>query len=160
VTPHEDISVAPEPPALRAARRARRALAAEENWHQLVKFGIVGGSGYAINLLVFAAAVTGFGLHHLIGATLAFVVAVSNNFWWNRRWTFAARDGCPRLQARRYFTTNIVAFAFQASLLELLVTVVGVPEVAAQALSVGVTTPINFAGNKLWTFGRSAARVP
>jgi putative flippase GtrA len=159
LTSPEDISVAPEPVALRVARRTRRALVAEENWRQLVKFGLVGGSGYAINLIVFAAAVTGFGLHHLVGAALAFVVAVSNNFWWNRRWTFAAHDGCPRLQARRYFTTNILAFALQATLLELLVSVLSAPEVWAQAVSVAVTTPVNFAGNKLWTFGRSAPRV-
>lgn len=156
MTPVEDVSAAP---ALRAARRARRALSTGHNWRQLAKFGTVGASGYAINLMVFAAVVAGFGAHHLIGAAVAFVVAVSNNFWWNRHWTFAARGGSARMQARRYFTTNVGAFCLQAALLELLVTSFGVREVPAQAVSVAVTVPINFLGNKLWTFGRSVPRV-
>ena len=38
-----------------------------------------------------------FGAHHLVAATAAFVVAVVNNFWWNRHWTFDARGGPRRL---------------------------------------------------------------
>jgi dolichol-phosphate mannosyltransferase len=159
LTPPENITVAPEPVLLRGVRRARRALSAEENWRQLLRFAVVGASGYAVNLLVFAAFVMGLGAHHLVAAAAAFLVAVSNNFWWNRRWTFAARGGCARLQARRYLTTNVGAFILQAALLELLVSGLGTSEIPAQAVSVAVTVPVNFAGNKLWTFGRSVPRV-
>ena len=157
--PPDNVTVAPAPALLRGARRARRALSAQENWRQLLKFAVVGASGYALNLLVFAAFVEGLGAHHLLGAAAAFVVAVINNFWWNRHWTFAARGGCARLQARRYFTTNVGAFILQAALLELLVSGFGTSEVPAQAVSVAVTVPVNFAGNKLWAFGHSVPRV-
>jgi len=159
LTPPENVTVAPEPALLRGTRRAHRALSAQENWRQLLKFAVVGASGYAVNLLVFAAFVMGLGAHHLVAAAAAFLVAVSNNFWWNRRWTFAARGGCARMQARRYLTTNVGAFILQAALLELLVSGFGSAAVPAQAVSVAVTVPVNFAGNKLWAFGRSVPRV-
>ena len=131
--------------------RARRAVRSRQNWWQLVKFFLVGGSGYVVNLLVFALGVTALGLHHLVAATLAFLVAVSNNFWWNRFWTFRARAGHAGFQAARYLTISLTAFLIAAVLLDLLVGA-GVPKVLAQALSVGSATPLNFVGNKMWSF--------
>src|SRR5918992_5835585 len=106
--------------------RVRAGLRRPHNWVQLVKFCAVGASGYAVNLCVFAACFAGLGLHHLVSATVAFVVAVSNNFWWNRHWTFKARGGDAGFQAARFFTVSIGAFLFAAAVLELLVSAAGV----------------------------------
>jgi putative flippase GtrA len=38
--------------------------------------------------------------------------------------------------------------------LALLVDVAGLPEVPGQALAVAIAMPVNFIGNKLWTFDR------
>jgi putative flippase GtrA len=132
--------------------RVRAGLRRPHNWLQLVKFCTVGASGYVVNLCVFAAFVGLLDAHHLVAATAAFVVAVLNNFWWNRRWTFRARGGHAGFQAARFFTVSIVAFLFAAAVLELLVSVVGVAEVPAQAISIVVATPLNFIGNKMWSF--------
>lgn len=139
--------------------RVRSGLRRPHNWMQLLKFCLVGGSGYLVNLAVFAVAVKLFGVHHLAAATLAFVVAVTNNFWWNRRWTFRAERGHAGFQAARFFAVSIAAFLFAACVLELLVSVVGVPEVAAQAISIVVATPLNFVGNKMWSFAIELHRV-
>lgn len=60
------------------------------NWLQLLKFGVVGGTGYLVNLAVFAVLSGNLGLHYAVAAVGAFCVAVTNNFLWNRHWTFAA----------------------------------------------------------------------
>jgi dolichol-phosphate mannosyltransferase len=122
------------------------------NWVQLGKFLLVGLSGYAVNLAVFTFSLKILSVHHLGAATLAFAVAVMNNFWWNRHWTFAARDGHAGFQAARFFAVSAVAFLIQVTILELLITSAGVPKVAAQALSLVLATPVNFIGNKLWSF--------
>ena len=140
---------------LRAHTRVRHGLRRPHNWVQLVKFCVVGGSGYVVNLCVFTLGVAVFDLHHLAAATFAFVVAVLNNFWWNRHWTFGAREGHAGFQAARFFTVSVVAFLFQAGMLEILVSVAELPEIGAQAMSVVAATPLNFVGNKMWTFGRS-----
>jgi putative flippase GtrA len=41
-------------------------------------------------------------------------------------------------------------------LLELFISSFDLPELAAQALAVALVTPVNFIGNKLWTFGDSS----
>jgi len=147
-----DEQLAPGPP--RVHTRVRHGLRRPHNWVQLVKFCAVGGSGYVVNLAVFTAAVALVGVHYLVAATLAFVVAVLNNFWWNRHWTFGAREGHAGFQAARFFTVSVVAFVFAAGVLELLVSVAGLPEVLAQAISIVAATPLNFVGNKMWSFGR------
>jgi dolichol-phosphate mannosyltransferase len=136
----------------------RAGLRKPHNWVQLVKFCAVGASGYVVNLCVFALCVEGLGAHHLVGATVAFVVAVLNNFWWNRHWTFRARSGHAGFQAARFFTVSVVAFLFAASVLELLVSVAEMPELPAQAISIIAATPLNFIGNKMWSFALEFAR--
>lgn len=124
------------------------------NWLQLVKFCLVGGSGFLVNLTVFALATELLGLHHLEGAGVAYVVAVTNNFLWNRLWTFRARDGHAGFQAARFFAISTAAALLAAGILEVLVSVVGVAELPAQAVSIVMATPLNFVGNKMWSFGR------
>jgi dolichol-phosphate mannosyltransferase len=132
--------------------RVRAGLRKPHNWVQLVKFCLVGGSGYVVNLIVFAICVKVLGLHHLIGATAAFAVAVTNNFWWNRNWTFRARRGRASFQAARFFAVSVGAFLFAAALLQVLVSAIGVAPVPAQAASLVAATPLNFIGNKMWSF--------
>jgi putative flippase GtrA len=132
--------------------RVRAGLRRPHNWVQLVKFCAVGASGYVVNLSVFAVCVELFDAHHLVAATAAFAVAVLNNFWWNRHWTFRARGGHAGFQAMRFFTVSIGAFLFAAVVLELLVSVAGMAEVPAQAIAIVSATPLNFIGNKMWSF--------
>lgn len=155
--PPPSAAAAPAPP-LPAGARVRAGMRKPANWVQLAKFCLVGGSGYVVNLAVFSVAVTLVGTHHLVAATAAFLVAVTNNFWWNRHWTFAARDGHAGFQAARFLTVSVAAFLFAAAVLEVLVTVVGVAEIPAQAIAIAVATPLNFIGNKMWSFGPGGRR--
>jgi putative flippase GtrA len=132
--------------------RVRAGLRKPHNWMQLIKFCAVGASGYVVNLSVFALCVEVLGLHHLVAATAAFVVAVTNNFWWNRLWTFRARGGHAGFQAARFFTVSVAAFLFAALVLELLVDVAELPELPSQAIAVVAAMPLNFIGNKMWSF--------
>ncbi len=86
------------------------------------------------------------------------MVAVRNNFWWNRHWTFRARDGHAGFQAARFFAVSVVAFVFAAAVLELLVSVADMPDLPAQAISIVVATPLNFVGNKMWSFAIELSR--
>jgi len=156
VTEELDFAVTRGPHALHL--RVRAGLRKPHNWMQLVKFCLVGGSGYVVNLCVFFLCVEVLGLHHLVAASLAFVVAVANNFWWNRRWTFRARGGHAGFQAARFFTVSVAAFLFAATVLELLVSVAELPELPAQAISIVAATPLNFIGNKMWSFSLEFAR--
>jgi putative flippase GtrA len=122
------------------------------SWWQLVKFGLVGVSGYLINLGVFALLSGNLGVHHVLAAIGAFAVAVSSNFFWNRHWTFAAGHGHAGFQAARFFTVSVAALLVNLVVLELLVEGAAMGDLPAQAIAVAVAMPFNFLGNKLWTF--------
>jgi putative flippase GtrA len=141
------------------ARRVRLGLKRPHNWMQLVKFSVVGATGYVINLAAFSALVEGAGVHYRTAAVLAFCVAVTNNFLWNRHWTFKATGGHAGFQAARFLVVSLVALAFNLIVLELLVSVAGTPKIPAQAIAVLAATPLNFVGNKLWSFGKPTSGV-
>jgi putative flippase GtrA len=142
-------------PARRVARRVHRGTRKPQNWLQLFRFAAVGASGYVVNLITFTLLVHTAGLDYRLAATLAFLVAVTNNFAWNRHWTFVhARGDRGHHQAARFLVVSVGAFLFNLALLELLVAGAGMAEVPAQALAVAGATPFNFVGNKLWSFRR------
>jgi len=133
-------------------RRAHAALRQPANWFQLVRFGAVGASGYVVNLAVFALAYSLAGVHYQSAAVVAFVVALTNNFIWNRHWTFKAHDGHAGFQAARFFVISVIAFGFSLLALTLLVESLNVAKLPAQAIAIATATPLNFLGNKLWSF--------
>jgi putative flippase GtrA len=139
------------PGAVAVARRIGAGTRKAANWVQLVKFGLVGGSGYVINLGVFAVLSENLGAHHVLAAVGAFCVAVSSNYIWNRYWTFGAGAGPARFEAARFFTVSLGGLLINLVVLQLLV-MADLPELQAQAVSVAVAMPFNFIGNKLWTF--------
>lgn len=122
------------------------------NWLQLVRFGLVGGVGFVVNLIVYTLFVHAVGVDYRVASIVAWLVAVINNFVLNRHWTFEARDGQARFQAIRFLVVSLVAEGFSLALLTLLVEGGGLAKVPAQALAVAGSMPLNFLGNKLWSF--------
>jgi putative flippase GtrA len=139
-------------PAPEIALRIGAAARQPANWMQLLKFGLVGGSGYLINLAVFALLASSFGVHHVTAAVGAFAVAVTNNFLWNRHWTFGPGDGPAHFQAARFFTVSLASLGLNIAVLELLLYTETVGTLPAQAIAVAAAMPFNFIGNRLWTF--------
>jgi len=142
--------------AARSSRRAagglQAALRKRGNWLQLVRFAAVGASGYVINLAVYSALVHGADVDYKIAAVGAFCVALANNFIWNRRWTFRARDGHAGFQAARFVAVSLIALGLNLVVLYALVEGLSLAKVPAQALAIAAATPLNFVGNKLWSF--------
>jgi putative flippase GtrA len=122
------------------------------NWLQLIRFGFVGAVGFVVNLAVYSLLVHSAGVDYRVAAVAAWLVAVLNNFVLNRHWTFDAGDGRAHFQALRFLVVSLVAFGFSLLLLTVLVEDASVAKVPAQALAVAASMPLNFLGNKLWSF--------
>jgi putative flippase GtrA len=131
------------------------ALRARQNWEQLGKFCAVGALGYAINLGVYAA-VLHAGVHYLVAATCSFLVAVTSNYFWNRVWTFRDRRAGVAAQGMRFFVVSLVSLGANLLVLHVLITV-GAGKLVAQAIAIVLVTPLNFIGNKLWSFRRAVS---
>jgi dolichol-phosphate mannosyltransferase len=122
------------------------------NWMQLAKFCAVGASGYVVNLAVYATLLA-FGVHYLLAAVCSFLVAVTNNYLWNRVWTFRRQRGHLVFQGFRFLLVSTVALGANLAFLGILVAL-GVPKLPAQAIAIVLVTPWNFVANKLWSFRR------
>jgi putative flippase GtrA len=133
--------------------RANQALRRRRNWEELAKFCAVGASGYVVNLLVYVALLDGANLHYRLAASGSFLVAVTNNYLWNRLWTFRRDRGHFGHQGLRFFVVSVIVYLGNLAILSLLVEV-GLGKIVAQAIAIVLVTPANFIGNKLWSFRR------
>jgi len=131
------------------AARTVTALRRWHNWIQLFKFGVVGASGFLINLAVYQS-ILGIGAHS--AAAVSFVVAAASNYWWNRHWTFAGQKGSFTLQGARFYVVSLAAFAVNQIWLAVFLDWLGWGKLVSQALAIILVTPLNFLGNKLWSF--------
>jgi putative flippase GtrA len=151
---------------------------------QFVKFCLVGASSTAIDLGVFAALLHRDVPTHLAGVissgvggraaelliqfklplllcnTVSFVLAVTNGFFWNRRWTFRAMDPAHmRRQYVSFFVVNIIGFFLNTSILLVLahtLQTLGTPAQRAALLGKAAAVPLvaiwNFTASKYWAF--------
>ena len=144
--PEPDAAAAP------AAGRARLgpALRRSANWVQLAKFCTVGASGYIVNLAVYWLLLRA-DVHYLPAAVGSFLVAVTNNYLWNRLWTFHHQRGRLVYQGVRFLLVSTIALAANLVFLSILVWL-GLDALPAQAIAIVLVTPWNFAANKLWSF--------
>jgi putative flippase GtrA len=127
-----------------------------------VRYCLVGASGYAVNLAVYSALLAA-GMHFQIAAAVAFVVAASSNYVWNRVWTFGSRQARILGQSLRALTVSALSLGANQLFLVALVAA-GAGHLPAQAVAIVLVTPFSFAANKLWAFagdGQSrAAETP
>jgi putative flippase GtrA len=131
--------------------RAVRALKRPHNWVQLAKFCAVGGSGYIVNLVIYTL-LLGLGAH--VAAAISFVVSAGNNYWWNRHWTFAHQKGHFAYQGARFFVVSTGALLVNQLWLTVFLDLFGLGKIVSQAIAIILVTPLNFVGNKLWSFRR------
>jgi len=133
---------------LRVAHGVRQ----RHNHEQAFRFLCVGASGYIVNLATFAGCLHLLNIDYRISFVIAFLAGCTNNFWWNRHWTFDARHEHPARQSVRFLFVSVLVSAFAYGVLELLVTTTGMEKVLAEALSYIAATPLSFVAQKLWSF--------
>jgi dolichol-phosphate mannosyltransferase len=121
------------------------------DWAQLIRFCLVGTSGYLVNLAVFAVLVKVAGAHYVGAAIGAFCVAWTTNFLLNKHWTFRRHGLSTLQQGIRNLTVSLLALGFNLLLLHLLVSA-GTAEIPAQAIAIVAVTPISFLLNRRWSF--------
>ncbi len=89
---------------------------------------------------------------------MAFTLALANNYALNRKWTFR-HDDALSYQAPRYIAVSLTAFATSLALLEIGVSVLGLLPLTAQAGAILLVAPLNFVGNKVWTFSHGRRSI-
>src|SRR2546428_5066357 len=73
--------------------RVNRALRKRQNWEQLVKFCVVGASGYVVNLAVYTVLVRRAHVHYIPPAVGSVAGAVTHHYTGDRLWLFTPQRG-------------------------------------------------------------------
>ncbi len=137
---------------------------------QFVKFGIVGASSTVINLSVLYLMLTLLHGHRYISATIAFLVSVSNGYYWNKRWTFKeAQAKAVHTQFTQFLLVNLIGLGLDLLIIRLISvplehqihhlraslpahTVEKAAVIGAQLVATAVIVFWNFFANRFWTF--------
>ncbi len=111
-----------------------------------LKFNAVGAMGIAVQLMALALLKSGLRMDYLSATALAVEAAVIHNFIWHERFTWADREGESRLRrfAKFNLTTGMVSILGNLLLMKWMVAVLGIPYLAANAVSIAVCSVANF----------------
>ena len=123
---------------------------------QFVKFGMVGISNTLISLAIYQLCLHALGLHYQLANVLAFVVSVTNAYYWNSRYVFRQSAGYSLTRHLRAYLKAFLSygstFLLGTALLALWVEVCGISQSIAPVINLLVTIPLNFFLNKRWAF--------
>lgn len=101
----------------------------KRNIPKLVRFGVVGSIGAAINFTAYFVAFEYVHLGMNLSAIVAFLIAVVNNYVLNHIWTFRAENGTRPVNVRQfsyYLLGNIQGLMINLVVLNLVVMAAGV----------------------------------
>ena len=119
---------------------------------QFIKFGIVGVSNTLLSLVIYYVLVLFVGVHYILANTVAFVISVLNAYYWNSKYVFKRSAGSRPKQLAKVYASYGTTFLVSTGLLFLMVDIIGMSEVVAPIINLGVTVPLNFLLNKYWAF--------
>lgn len=119
---------------------------------QLSKYAFVGVSGTLIHLLVLYILVEFVNSPYQVGAVLGGVVAMTNCFYWNKRWTFINKEHSFKKQYAKYTFVTLVGLGLNVIVLTLLVEIGNLWYMLSQVAAIGLVGFNTFIFNKYWTF--------
>ena len=134
---------------------------------QFVKFGIVGVSNTAISYgiemlcyyVLFVNVPWSESVRILATSVLAYVVSVTNSYYWNNRYVFGSGTKKTVRQHLTAYLKTVACYGVTGLLLapaiKVYVTALGVPYWLSSLGALVVTIPLNFILNKFWAFRKS-----
>jgi dolichol-phosphate mannosyltransferase len=131
-------------------------------WARFAKFCIVGGSGVIVNYAVYLPMTRWAHVLEEYSQALSIAVSILTNFVLNEVWTFRdRRTGGSAGFVRRllqFYLVSLVGAAIQWGVaMPLCYRALGIPDMLAVLLGIGVATGWNFLLNLLWTWKKKAA---
>lgn len=124
-----------------------------------LKFNAVGLMGVGVQLAALWLYTAIFGWHYLVATALAVETAVLHNYVWHMAWTWRDRAGdgsSPATRLVRFHLGNgLVSLLANLALMRLFAGVLHIPLMAANILSITITSLLNFVIGEFWVFARS-----
>jgi len=120
--------------------------------HQLIKFVLVGTSGTIIDFSIYFVATRFLHLFYLLAKILSFLLAVFNNYLWNRLWTFRSLDKNKLWEFARFGSTSLIGLGLNTLIMYIFVEKVKMYDITAWIVATLFVFFWNFIISKFWVF--------
>ncbi|MET0388675.1 MAG: glycosyltransferase, partial [Polyangiales bacterium] len=132
---------------------------------ELVKFCAVGVLGMCVDLLTVVAVKETYGLDTRLCAVFGFIVAVTSNFFLNRKYTFKRARELPLLFSyATYVGTNLAGLAVRMLTIQGLIALAGMDGgrnyLLTNFIGIILATLVNFVGAKFFAFAPERVEFP
>ncbi len=122
------------------------------NFKPFIKYCIVGASGTFIDLAALFIFVEYFRIPVILATTLSFIAAVTNNFIFNKIWTFKNKSKNYRKLYIKFLIVSSIGLGLTLLCMYIFVNLLEIWYMLAKAFTSLIILIWNFFGNKLWTF--------
>jgi putative flippase GtrA len=129
---------------------------------QFIKFAIVGASGTVIDFLILII-LKNVGFHTLIANALSFTAGLTNNYFWNSRWTYKETvEKFSMDQFIKFTAVSLIGLGLNSIILlvlespiEKLIGMPGLGYLPAKVIATIIVLFWNYMANRKWTFNPS-----
>lgn len=123
---------------------------------KIVKFGGVGALGSVTNIAIFSS-LTFLDVNYNISSVIAFLVAVTQNYQLNKKWTFKDHNTKTRKKFPKYLFLNFIGFLINLTVLNLVIMEFGdakIMQIMGQMVGIATAMGFNFLGSYLIIFAK------
>ena len=136
---------------------------------RFLKFAVVGISGTIVDFAIFNILSIGIRLSPIIASIISFIIAVFNNYYWNRNWTYPeSKSDSSYTQLMKFFIVSIIGLGIRTILFRIIenplihfaeltfpnffISTDVIGHNLALALLILVVLFWNYFANRLWTY--------
>lgn len=116
------------------------------------KFCIVGICNTVITFCIYYMLSEQVGINYMVSSFAGYVAGVANSFTMNRHWTFHSKDCRVLAQFVRFAVINTISLGVNLLVLYICVERIAIHKLPAQCVAIGLSTIVNFTGNKIAVF--------
>ncbi len=128
--------------------------------YEFAKFSVVGLTGTVIDFGVYTLLTRGVGLYYIDATAISVFLAILNNFFLNKYWTFQqGQSGRGRIEYGKFLLVSTVNYFLNVGITYAVVEYTHAERLFgsgedffAKAVAISLVLFSNFFGNKFWTF--------
>lgn len=119
---------------------------------RLVRFGIVGASGMVVDFAVTWLCKEKLRWNKYVSNSLGFVIAATNNYVWNRLWTFESQSEAVGREYLSFLIISVIGLGLNNLIIYLLHDKLRLNFYLSKLIAIGCVTLWNFTLNYVITF--------
>ena len=119
---------------------------------KFLKFCVVGFSGMVVDFGTTWLCKEKFGWNKYVSNSIGFTLAATNNYLWNRLWTFQSNNANIPIEYGKFFLISVIGLGINNFVIYLLHEKLKLNFYFAKIFAIGVVSIWNFGMNYLFTF--------